>query len=196
VSPAEARAQARQILSERRFRGSHVPRPFHGVLSWLAVHLHFLGRWWDSLGGWVGGVDILWTIVGTVVVAIAVYVALRLARRRTGYEAVAFARRSRSGEEDLGALERQAEDAERRGDLAAALRLRFRAGLLRLGRARVLPLRPSLRTREARRALRNPRFDRLADDFDEVVYGGRSPVPGDVATARSEWPRVLEEART
>jgi hypothetical protein len=60
----------------------------------------------------------------------------------------------------------------------------------------VLPLRPSLRTREARRALHNPRFDRLADDFDEVVYGGREPVPGDVATARSEWPRVLEEART
>ena len=76
-----------------------------------------------------------------------------------------------------------------------ALRLRFRAGLLRLGRARVLPLRPSLRTREARRALRSSRFDRLARDFDEVVYGGRSPSAADVETARTEWPRVVAEAR-
>jgi hypothetical protein len=195
VSPADARAQARQILSERRFHGSHVPRPFHGVLSWLAVHLHFLVRFWNWLGQGVGGPHILWAIVGAIVVGIAAYVALRLARRRTGYEAAASERRSQTGDEDPRALERQAEDAERRGDLAAAIRLRFRAGLLRLGRARVLPLRPSLLTREARRTLRNPRFDRLADAFDEVVYGGRNPVPDDVATARSEWPRVLEEAR-
>ena len=195
MSPAEAREQARQILAERRFHGSHLPRPFHGVLSWLARHLHFLARFWHWLGGWVGGTDILWTITGVIVVAIAAYVALRLARRRTGYEATAFQRQTQAGEEDPRALDKEAEEAERRGDLATALRLRFRAGLLRLGRARVLPLRPSLRTREARRALRNPRFDRLADDFDEVVYGGRNPVPDDVATARSEWPRVLEEAR-
>ncbi len=196
MSPAGARAQARQILSERRFHGSRLPRPFHGVLSWLARHLHFVVRAWNWLSGVVGGGDVLWAIVAVIVVAIAAFVALRLGGRRTGYEAVASERRAQAGEEDPGALERAAEDAERQGDLAAALRLRFRAGLLRLGRARVLPLRPSLRTREARRLLRNPRFDRLADDFDEVVYGGRSPVPDDVATARSEWPRVLEEVRT
>ncbi|HUZ15327.1 MAG TPA: hypothetical protein VMU72_04010 [Gaiellaceae bacterium] len=196
MSPAGARAQARQILSERRFHGSHLPRPFHGVLSWLARHLHFAVRFWNWLSFEVGGVGHLWLILGAIAVAVAVYFALGLARRRTGYEAAASEGRRRVGEEDPGALERAAEDAERRGDLVAALRLRFRAGLLRLGRARVLPLRPSLRTREARRLLRNPRFDRLADDFDEVVYGGRNPVPDDVATARSEWPRLLEEART
>jgi hypothetical protein len=196
MSPADARAQARQILSERRFHGSHLPRPFHGVLSWLARHLHFVARFWDWLAGWVGGGGVLWTIVGVIVVALAAFVALRLARRRTGYEVAASERRGQVGDEDPRALEREAEDAERRGELATALRLRFRAGLLRLGRARVLPLRSSLRTRDARRTLRNPRFDRLADDFDEVVYGGRTPVPDDVATARSEWPRVLEEARS
>jgi hypothetical protein len=198
VSPADARAEARRILSERRFHGSHLPRPFHGVLSWLSRHthfLHFVVRFWDWLAGLVGGVGHLWTILGVIVVAVAAYFALRLARHRTGYEAAASERRARAGEDDPRALDKEAEEAERRGDLATALRLRFRAGLLRLGRARVLPLRPSLRTREARRALRNPRFDRLADDFDEVVYGGRAPVPDDVATARSEWPRVLEEAR-
>ncbi len=59
----------------------------------------------------------------------------------------------------------------------------------------MLPLRPSLRTREVRRTLRSPRFDRLARDFDEVVYGRRSPSAADVETARIEWPRVVAEAR-
>jgi hypothetical protein len=112
-----------------------------------------------------------------------------------GLEAAAAGHAARGRSEDPGDLEREADRAERSGDLETALRLRFRAGLLRLGRARVLPERPSLRTFEARRALRNPRFDGLARDFDEVVYGGRSPQPADVETARAEWPRVLEEAR-
>jgi hypothetical protein len=194
MSPADAREQARQILSERRFHESDVPRPFHGVLAWLSRHFAFVGRAWHWLENELGSLT-LWTIIGAIVVALALFVALRLARRRTGYEAVASQRRARAEDDDPGALEREADAAERSGDFATALRLRFRAGLLRLGRARVLPLRPSLRTREARRALRNPRFDRLADDFDEVVYGGRTPVLDDVATARSEWPRVLDEAR-
>ena len=87
-------------------------------------------------------------------------------------------------------LERLADEAERRGDLEIALRLRFRAGLLRLARADRLPARPSLRTYEARRILRNARFDRLARDFDEIVYGRRPPRPADVRFAREEWPLV------
>ena len=97
--------------------------------------------------------------------------------------------------EDPAELERLADEAERRGDLEIALRLRFRAGLLRLGRVQALPLRPSLRTREARRTLRSARFDRLARDFDEVVYGGRPPSEVDVEAARSEWPQVVAEAQ-
>jgi hypothetical protein len=195
LNPAGARAQARRVLSEPRFHGSHLPRPFHGVLSWLGQHLHFVARAWDWLGSAVGGAFHLWLIVGAIIVAIAVFVALRLARRRITYETAEAARRARAAEEDPRALERAAEDAERRGELELALRLRFRAGLLRLGRASVLPLRPSLRTREARQALRSARFDRLANDFDEVVYGRRDPIPDDVVTAREEWPRVFEETR-
>ncbi len=196
MSPAEARAQARHILGERRFHGTRLPRPFHGILSWLARHLHFLVRAFDWLGGRVGGTRVLWVILGLLVLVGAVLVSLALARRRAAYEAAASAGTRPGRELDPRALDREAEEAERRGNLEAALRLRFRAGLLRLGRANVLPLRPSLRTREARRALRNPRFDRLADDFDEVVYGRRDPRPDDLAAARAEWPRVLEEARS
>jgi hypothetical protein len=194
VNPEQAREQARHILSERRFRGTSLPRPLHGLFSWLGEHLHFVVRAWEWLAVRVGGALDLWAIVGALVLLLVVFLGSRYARRRTEVEAAGgFGRRGRRRSEDPTELERLADEAERRGDLEVALRLRFRAGLLRLGRARALPLRPSLRTREARRSLGNPRFDRLARDFDEVVYGRRSPRPEDLAAARTEWPHVLAE---
>jgi hypothetical protein len=195
VTPAQARDQARHILSERRFRGTSLPRPFHSFFSWLARRLHFVARGWDWLAPRVGGAYVLWVILAAVVLLGTAALVARLARGRTEAEAYRLGRRSRGTREDPAELERLADDAERRGDLEVALRLRFRAGLLRLGRAKALPLRPSLRTREARRALRSARFDRLARDFDEVVYGGRPPSAGDVDVARAEWPQVVAEAR-
>jgi hypothetical protein len=195
VNPAQAREEARHILSQRRFHGTSVPRPFHGFFSWLTRHLHFVARGFDWLSLKVGGQLWLWTIIAVLVLVIAAFVTRQLARRRVEVEARTAGRRARGRGDDPAELERLAGEAERRGDLEVALRLRFRAGLLRLGRARVLPLRPSLRTREARRALRSARFDRLARDFDEVVYGRRSPSAADVETARTEWPRVVAEAR-
>ena len=55
--------------------------------------------------------------------------------------------------EDPDELERAADDAERDGDLDRALRLRFRAGLLRLGDRGAIRYRPSVTTSEVRRAL-------------------------------------------
>jgi hypothetical protein len=195
VNPAQAREQAREILSERRFRGTSLPRPFHGFFSWLGRHLDFVARAWNWLAVRVGGAITLWVILGVTVLALALLAGMRLARRRTEVEAGALGRRARGRREDPAELERLADEAERRGDLEVALRLRFRAGLLRLGRAKALPLRPSLRTREARRALGSSRFDRLARDFDEIVYGRRPPRPEDVAAARTEWPELLAEVR-
>ena len=195
MNPAQARQEARQILAERRFRGTTLPRPFHRFFSWLADRLHFVARGWDWVAGKVGGAYILWAILGAIVLVAAVALGTRLARRRTEAEAFRLGRRARAQSEDPADLERLADEAERRGDLEIALRLRFRAGLLRLGRVKALQLRPSLRTREARRALQSARFDRLARDFDEVVYGRRSPSTADVEAARSEWPQVVAETR-
>jgi hypothetical protein len=196
MTPEQAREEARRILAERRFRGTSLPRPFHGILDWLSRHLHFVARAWDWLAEHLGGADVLWGILGAAIVALAMFVAGRLASRRLSFEAGAATRAARKlGDEDPTALERLADEAEQRGDLEIAVRLRFRAGLLRLARAKALPGRPSLRTGEARRALHNPRFDRLARDFDEIVYGRRTPQSDDLAVARSEWPQVLEEVR-
>lgn len=195
MTPAQAREEARRILAERRFRGTSLPRPFHGALAWLSRHLHFVARAWDWLAAHVGGADVLWGILGAAVLVVAILAAGRLASRRISFESDEAIRAVRGHEEDPTALERLADEAERRGDLEVAVRLRFRAGLLRLSRAKALPRRPSLRTGEARRTLHSSRFDRLARDFDEIVYGRRPPRPDDLAAARSEWPQVVEEAR-
>ena len=108
----------------------------------------------------------------------------RLARREQ--QALAAAR-----DEDPRALERRADAAEAAGDLEAALRLRFRAGLLRLDARGAIEFRPSISTYEVRRALRSDDFDALAATFDDVVYGGRPPATDDLAAARERWPRVV-----
>jgi Domain of unknown function (DUF4129) len=89
------------------------------------------------------------------------------------------------------ALERRADEAERARDHALAVRLRFRAGLMRLGEREVIPYRPSLTTAEARRRLRSEPFDRLATDFDAIAYGGRAAGDDDARAAREGWREVL-----
>ena len=93
------------------------------------------------------------------------------------------------GGDDPKALDRRAAEAEAAGDLEAALRLRFRAGLLRLDARGAISFRPSISTHEVRRALRSEDFDALAATFDDVVYGGRPPQDEDVERrARERWP--------
>ena len=189
-----ARDEARSILAQRRYRGSSVPRPLHGVLHWLGQKFAFVGHAFTWLADRIPGGDAtLWTILAALLVGTAVAFVSRLARRRAvGQIAGVEARGPRAI--DPAELERRAVEAERRGDLEAAIRLRFRAGLLRLSRARAIPPRDSITTREVRRTLRLPQFDALAADFDEIVYGRRDPRERDVEAARRDWPQVLAKA--
>ena len=192
---ADAAARARHILSERRFTGSSIPRPFHGVLAWLGGKLSFIGRFVHRLGRSVpGGADVVWTILCAIVVGVAVVVALRVARRREGRSLASERRERRRELDDPGALERAAAQAEESGEFELALRLRFRAGLIRLARADRLPGTDSLTSGQAAELLHLDDFDALARDFDEVVYGRRPPERDDVVRAREEWARVLARA--
>ena len=198
-APAQgAQARAEHILDERRFEES-TPRPFRRPLEWLSAPVREAGQ---AIGRAVefvasplpGGEATFWLILALLVCAAAALFATRMARLRTDVTHE-LARRSGGGEAlDPRRLERQAAEAERNGDLELALRLRFRAGLIRLGLAEVIPLRDSLTTGDVRRRLQQPEFDRLATAFDEVVYGRRAPEERDVEHARTGWPAVLKAA--
>jgi hypothetical protein len=192
VDPDRARDQAREILGGRRYKPADVPRPFQGALEWLGDRLRpigdFFSRITESLPGKIALAAVL---AGGVAV-----VALLTARRRAATSAAGggVRRRSPDAHTDPGRLEREADVAERRGDLDVALRLRFRAGLLRLDRAGAIHFRPSITTGQVARRLRLPDFDDLAITFDAVAYGGRHASTTDLQSARAEWPRVLEQA--
>ena len=78
--------------------------------------------------------------------------------------------------------------AEREADYERAVRLRFRAGLLRLD------IEPSTTSGAAARTLRSPTFDALAARFDAIAYGHRPAGADDAAAAREGWRAVLAEA--
>jgi hypothetical protein len=193
VDPVAARREAQHILSDRRFRSSPTPRPLRGPLKWLGDRL-------DSLFSPVVRLIentplVVWIALVIALVAVVVWIIVRAQRRQVALAPSGRARRiTPDGDEDPDELERSADAAERDGDLDRAVRLRFRAGLLRLGNRGAIHYRPSVTTGEVRRALGSQRFDDLAGTFESVTYGGRSADPPDVAEARREWPRVLEES--
>jgi hypothetical protein len=197
VDPDRAREEARRILSEGRFHPRGAFRPFAGFFRWVGnAIVDPIRSCFHKLGGIVPDFGSpLWLVLAFVVVVLAAVVAFRLSRDRGRQRSDRHPAGASEDGLDPAELERRAAEAERRGELAEALRLRFRAGLLRLDELGVIELRPGLTNAAAGRALRSPHYDSLAGDFDEVVYGGRPATPGDVEAARSEWPRLLQEAR-
>jgi hypothetical protein len=137
---------------------------------------------------------VFWLVVAAAVAGLTALVVVRLARRRSGRLVDRPAKAARSPVDDPRQLEREADEAERNGDLERALRLRFRAGLIRLARSNAIPERMSLTNGEIARRLASRSFKELAGDFDEVVYGQRRAGGDDLSRARSGWPRVQEEA--
>jgi hypothetical protein len=184
------RADAREILEQDRFHGNEVPGPFRGILDRLKdlVPRGILDRLDDLIPG---GRSVVWIVLGTLLFGAGYLVSrLFLSRRIRDSDATAMA--LTPAELDPKTLERQADAAEASGDLEAALRLRFRAGLLRLDRRGAIEFRPSISTHEVRRAVRSEDFDALAATFDDVVYGGRAPESADVQEARERWPEVVK----
>lgn len=194
IDPDAARGAARDILRDRRFHRDPAPRPLRGPLQWLGDRLQTVGEWVARVLRPVPG--FVWLGLAIAVVAAVVARIIVLSRRRhvTGDRHGGASPAVDTAPEDPGALDREADDAERRGDLERAVRLRFRAGLLRLGDRGAITYRPSVTTREVRRALGSDTFDDLARTFEAVAYGGRAARPPDVDAARREWPRVLDDA--
>jgi hypothetical protein len=199
AAPAAARADAAAVLAERRFSETSPPRPFRRLLGWLGDRIDGPVTWLGRPLSWLaaripGGEAVLWVILGGLVMAGAAFVAARLGASRGGGVVDRTARLGGEPAADPRKLERLADEAEGRGDLDLALRLRFRAGLLRLARIEAIPEPETLTSRQLVRLLGSEQFGRLARDLDEVVYGGRAASRADVESARTGWPQVLARA--
>ena len=196
--PAAAREAARDVLDERRFQPTSVPAPLRDVREQIGEWLRSAGGPFESAFEWLadripGGPPVLWAMLATLVLASA---ALLAGRAGAGRETAAAAAAGVRGEERMSAaqLRREAEKAERAGDLEEALRLRFRAGLVELDHRELIELRPALTNRELLDAVPSPTLAELVDGFEAVAYGGRPAAEDDVRSARDGWPRVPEEA--
>lgn len=188
-TPDQARSEAERILAERRFHETELPRPLQGVLDWLGERLRPIGDLVDRV--LPGGDNVVWLVLAAVVLFLATMFATRLVRRRgPGAErGLAEAR----GVSTIAAsqLEREADAAESAGDFERALRLRFRAGVLRLAERRQLDDPTSITTGALVRRFRSDGFAAGARSFDEVVYGRREPTLDDARRVREAWEAVL-----
>lgn len=199
-TPEQARQAAREILSRAEFRASRTPRPLRGVLRqlgrWLEPIVRPVGRPLGDLWRWVVEDPRRFIPAGIVVLLVAAIATVRLSRHRAAFAGPSSMKGERDRIEDPATLERLAVEAERAGQLDDAVRLRFRAGLLRLDAAGALAYRPSLTAGAVLRAVPVPALADLARAFDEIAYGGRPAGTDDVRAAREGWPRVLAEARS
>ncbi|HEY6758472.1 MAG TPA: DUF4129 domain-containing protein [Baekduia sp.] len=193
----EARAQAHAILAEDRFHaGRHGGGPLHALFVQL-------GDWLEALikampGGELSGRVVLGVLVAVVVATLTLVVTAWLrdrARRAAADRVPGPGDVPGAAQAGPAELERQAAAAETAGDHAAAVRLRFAAGLLRLDAAHAIELRPSLTSGEVGRTLHSDTYNSLATTHDAIAYGGHDADPDDSAAARAEWPAVVTEAR-
>jgi hypothetical protein len=204
-----ARHQVLGILSKAPYRNapSHTPRPLAGVLHaigralnaalgrpsrWLYHHvlLHVGHGFKAAFGGW-------WVVVlGVVAVGLGVAVGVLIVRRRGRISARDRVSGSLGGaSDDPDEMEQQASNAESAGDHETAVRLRFRAGLVRLHHRGIIVNEEAQTGRQLAVALDSPTFDALAGRLEMIVYARDAATPADAASARTDWPRVLDEAR-
>lgn len=203
-----ARDEARRILSGTRYHSKPAKtfRPFAGVLG--AVGRFFervfgpAGRWLERelfrpTGSWFSATFGRWwpVVVIAIVVASGAFLGALVIRRRT--RSAAETERGAAADEHVGwpELERLAEDAERSGDLEQAIRLRFRAGLVRLERDDGLVGATSRTNAELSRDIGSPTFDGLASDLEAIVYGGSEATAEQAGSSRDGWPVVYRDAR-
>jgi Domain of unknown function (DUF4129) len=192
-TPAEAREEARRILAEDRFHETELPRPLRRPLEWLGDRLEPIWELVEPIVEPLSEVSwLVWLALAVAVLLVVMWLAARLVHQRG--PAAPRVRTGSSVEEesaDAATLERLADAAERAGELERALRLRFRAGILRLVERRQLDDPEVVTTGSLARTYRSEPFSAGARAFEEVVYGRRAPTPEDVRRVREGWQAVL-----
>lgn len=185
---------AREIVEDRKYTGTDLPRPFKALFDWIGGVIEpVVDAISDAIRSVPGPPEIIYALLGAIALGLAVWGFTRIAGRRAGAGTVDRRAPATGAEirDDLSALERDAAAAERAGDYERAVRLRFRAGLLALDRRGVLVYRSSLTTGDVSRTLASPRFDEVGLSFDRIVYGRVPAAAEDATFAREGWQDVL-----
>ncbi len=171
--PAGVRGEsAQEWLVDRIFR--YLPDPVARLLT----------------SGW------FWFILGLLALLVILRQAIRTSRRRAQHFSPDTTGGGTPGVGVSAAeMESAAAAAEMGGQLDEAVRLRFRAGLLRLGDMGVIRYSDSISTLTVGSRVASADFDAVARTFDRVHYGKLRADQGDVDDARERWPRVLASAR-
>jgi hypothetical protein len=186
VDSDRLRAEAERILSQPEYRVETTTS--ERFSTWVRdMWLRFL-EFLESVAGLVGGPLVLGLILILVVVVAAVLIARNLGKRRAREMEERIRREHVMARgDDPGALEDAADMAAAAGELAEAVRLRFRAGLLRLDEVGLITYRPGLTSNEITDLLRSPLFEKLARRFDEIVYGRQPATAIDYENSKLGW---------
>lgn len=206
---AAARQQAHHILSQPPYSNPprSTPRPLAGVLHaigrGLDIVLGPIGRWLEhhifspiaggftaTFGGWSAVVGI------ALAVGAGILLAVLLVRRRSRITTRTDGTPSSAETTDPAALEAEADRLAGEGDFAAAVRLRFEAGLLRLEGVGLVDGHYTRTDAQLAAGIGSPTFDLLARCHEAVAYAGVPAGADDDEQARTGWPRVPVEARS
>ncbi len=133
-------------------------------------------------------------LIGVLALAVAAVVAANMGRRTILEREEAAGVLDKPGRTHSRDLGREADEAEQRGDFAAAVRLRFQSGLVRLDEIGSIELRPSLTASGAVRESGLDAIGALASPYEEIAFGGRPAAESDAEAQRSGWKRVVEQA--
>lgn len=196
IDPDDARDQAREVLDDDKYHERELPRPLAGPLGWLADRFRWMGDGLDAvlgpvgraLGRLPGGRLIIWLGLTAIIGGVIAWMVHRASR-------AAIDGRTHRGLVDPAAdpadLDRQADEAEAGGELSAAIRLRYEAGLIRLVRADRLRLEPRTTPADAADQVGGEPMGVLTRDFEEIVYGDRPATAADLERSRRAWPEIL-----
>jgi hypothetical protein len=200
LGPDEARELAEKILAEDRFQPRQ-PGPLIRPFAWVGEQatriFNPIGRFFVRVFGPIIGALFAQPIFAAVVISGLLALIFVAARRSAARRVVNFdsAKQAEAGPTvDPVDLERDALAASTSGDHKLAIRLRFRAGLMRLRASGRLPAN-EVTNGDARMRLGEPDFDELADHFDEIVYGGRAATKEDTSESEARWPRLTGTKR-
>ena len=206
---AHARAVAHGIVSNPPFAtrphgenfadrvATSIGHAIHAVFNWIgdALRRYIFHPVSSGAKSSLGSAAPLVLVVVGACLVVAVAVGILYWRRTRPSSSTAERARREPRSARAARLLDEAEAAWRAGELDAALRLRFEAGLERLEDRGVVRDRASLTTAELSATLSSGTFDDLASTHTLVAYAGVHASDRDVENAFDRWPVVVDDAR-